>query len=354
MSEAPTSTCDEWAPRSRKDFIFWPYESTGWPPIGVGLAIGATYALGTVATHYLAGVLGHIPSDLSEYLNPSILINAGLLAYLPTAYVALCRGAEQDLRDLRPVLRCGEPEFQRLVEEASSQPPRSRAVATIVGAAIGFCVAVFDPQIKTLHEDLSALDPRYLWFLFQNIAVVGLGTRLGAVDVYISRAYARIGRELVRVDLLDPKPLSPFVRKGQRSAVIWVVLSMLVSMYWVADSAALINVVVPFVLLILVSVAFVSPAAGVRRSIRAAKDAELDRVHEEIRGLRHAHLAPEPGETADARLGNLIAYRALIAAVHDWPFDAPALLRFALIAALGVFSWLGGAVVERLLAVLLD
>jgi hypothetical protein len=50
----------------------------------------------------------------------------------------------------------------------------------------------------------------------------------------------------------------------------------------------------------------------------------------------------------------LIAYRALIAAVHDWPFDAPALLRFALIAALGVFSWLGGAVVERLLAVVLD
>ena len=35
--------------------------------------------------------------------------------------------------------------------------------------------------------------------------------------------------------------------------------------------------------------------------------------------------------------------------MREWPFDASALLRFGLYTAVGVGSWLGAALVERLL-----
>ena len=40
--------------------------------------------------------------------------------------------------------------------------------------------------------------------------------------------------------------------------------------------------------------------------------------------------------------------------MSDWPFDAPTLARFAVLLALATGSWLGGAVMERLLGSILD
>ncbi len=40
--------------------------------------------------------------------------------------------------------------------------------------------------------------------------------------------------------------------------------------------------------------------------------------------------------------------------MNTWPFDASTLLRFALYTSLGVGSWVGGALVERVLGAALD
>ena len=40
--------------------------------------------------------------------------------------------------------------------------------------------------------------------------------------------------------------------------------------------------------------------------------------------------------------------------MREWPFDVPTLLRFLVLALVAAGSWLGGAVVERLLGVFLD
>jgi len=62
---------------------------------------------------------------------------------------------------------------------------------------------------------------------------------------------------------------------------------------------------------------------------------------------REANLASTG--TVDARLSNLLAYRALLAGVRTWPFDLSTWVRFAVYVMLGLGSWLGGALVERLL-----
>ena len=52
-------------------------------------------------------------------------------------------------------------------------------------------------------------------------------------------------------------------------------------------------------------------------------------------------------------MADLVAYRSLVQGVREWPFDVSTLARFLLFGALGVGSWLGGALVERLLDVVL-
>ncbi|HEY8152716.1 MAG TPA: hypothetical protein VII72_01170, partial [Myxococcota bacterium] len=73
-----------------------------------------------------------------------------------------------------------------------------------------------------------------------------------------------------------------------------------------------------------------------------------------------AHLeARRPGEAGaaaalGARLSNLVAYRGLVEAANTWPFDLGVWLRFAVYVSLGLGSWLGGALVERLIGAALD
>jgi hypothetical protein len=106
---------------------------------------------------------------------------------------------------------------------------------------------------------------------------------------------------------------------------------------------------------VLTSAVFVLPVRGLRRQIRARKAEELARVREEIRRDRElvAKLGAESIE-AGGRLPGLLAYVNQIESVREWPFDAPTLTRFFLYVAIPLGSWVGGALVERLLGAALD
>ena len=108
--------------------------------------------------------------------------------------------------------------------------------------------------------------------------------------------------------------------------------------------------------LLLVTVALVAPTRGVHKSIVAAKTVELTRVAEAIRGERDSTLAPRAVDAPieDARLGNLIQYQHFVKSIREWPFDLSIIARSVLLIVLGAGSWLGGALVERLLEVALD
>ena len=88
--------------------------------------------------------------------------------------------------------------------------------------------------------------------------------------------------------------------------------------------------------------------SGVRDSIRREKSAQLHTLRERIRSEYAA--IEEAGSESDGglQLAGLIAYQDLIERAPEWPFDAPMVARLALYATLGLGSWLGGAVVERL------
>ncbi len=101
---------------------------------------------------------------------------------------------------------------------------------------------------------------------------------------------------------------------------------------------------------LMATMAFGLPLIALHRNILVVKHAELDRLRQQIRDQRAAAIAMGPSAEIDSpRLANAIGYYQLIDSAREWPVDAANLLKFAGYLMLGLGSWLGGAVVERLL-----
>ena len=99
------------------------------------------------------------------------------------------------------------------------------------------------------------------------------------------------------------------------------------------------------------TLAFLLPdaATGPHRRLRAAKEAELERVRTAIERARGELLEGSlelPWDRADAGPPRL---RAAHRRRPEWPLDTPQVTRFGLVVALGLGSWVGGAVIERVL-----
>lgn len=248
----------------------------------------------------------------------------------------------------------GDADFASLARDVPNLSTPLRWLVTIVGMGGGLAVATLDPTLRDLYSHVSRSDPRYLLYVGQNVLFGAVGARLFAAELHMTRAYARLG-ERVEVDLLDLSKLQVFARKGLRSVVVWVLISSTFSLFWVLDSAAQANAFLPAGVLGLVAVALVAPTLGVHRSIVAAKAAELALVAEAIRTERANTLAPRRADAPpeDARLGNLIEYQAFVKSIREWPFDLRTVSRSVLLIVLGAGSWLGGAIVERLLDLVL-
>jgi len=339
------------------DWLIRPFESSKVAPAWLGLGLAIAFPLFVWLVHVIAGVtIGSIelPYGPTKYaLN--VIVNGILLGLILAGQAYLYLGTLSDLHQLRPVLPGSDDDFARLVRSLPSLTRPARWRATIGGMCGGLAVATLDPNLQELYSYVAGTDPRYIVYVAQNIMFGALLTRLFVTEVHLTRSYAQLGKR-VEVDLLDLSKVLVFARKGLRSVMIWVLISSVFSMFWVLDSAGRVNIVLPALVLVLVAVALVAPTLGIHRSIRVAKTNELALLAEAIRTERASALAPRhagaPPE--DARLGNLIQYQAFIKAIREWPFDLSIVSRAFLLIVLGAGSWLGGAVVERLLNVLLD
>lgn len=339
------------------DWLIRPFEVSKLAPAWLGLGVAIAWMGVVAAVHAAADVLigpAALPFGWVQ-LAWDTAVNGTLVGLLLAGHAHLHLGAGADLRTLRPLLPGGNAEYERLTRDLPELTPPVRRGVTLLGVLGGVAVATLDPALRDLYRQVPVADPRYILFVLQNVVMGVLGSRLFAAEVHMTRAYARLGRE-VEIDIFDPSRLLVFARKGLRSVVIWVLISSAFSMFWVLDSAGKANVVFPVGVLALVTVALVAPTRGVHLRLAAAKAAELARVTDAIRTERAATLAPRRADAPpeDARLSNLVQYQAFVRSIREWPFDLSIVARTLLLVVLGVGSWLGGAIVERLLGLALD
>jgi hypothetical protein len=354
--------------------VLRPFDATSRSPLWVGAAYTLLYLVIYFAYHNLTGSMRgfeltvrpfwmegpYEPRPLWEIPGWwSALVNAVVVGAIPTIGAYLRHGAQRDLWDLRPVLRGSPADFDALVAETISTPITHLRVAGVVGLCWGLSIPLLDSGIYGEITSESFRDPIFYWAVARHMLFGWLGIRALVAEVALTRAYVRIGETHTEIDLLEPDRLAPFARKGLRSTLLWVILTSIVSLFWLGPAPGRGNAIIVAVVLSLVTAAFVLPVRGVHHRIRASKRAELERVTEAIRRERDQLLGTrevaKPGElqeapaNQDARLASLIAYRGLIEEVREWPYDVSTLLRFVLVVSLALGSWLGGAIVERLL-----
>jgi hypothetical protein len=330
------------------DWALRPFAATRAAPLWTGAGLAAAFLVIFYGFRVTTGEAG--PSIWRDPYFWLDVLNAVLLAYIPTATWMLRLGRLRDLRELRPVLRCDRAEFLALERKTVCVPMRRLAISGLIGALAMAAMPVFDPNFW----EGSRPPLGHPWMLFMIARHIAFGWLVGhavATEVTGATAFYEIGSSRLEVDLHDLRPLSPFARNGQRSAFAWVLLASLVSLFWLGPGAGVSNGPILVVTLAAVSAGYFFSIYGAHRGIHSAKQQVLDKLSTQIRSRGERLLS---GSDDAPPVGELVALHGFIAQLREWPIGVPALLRGSLIAALAIGGWLGGALVERFIELALE
>ena len=156
------------------------------------------------------------------------------------------------------------------------------------------------------------------------------------------------------IDLLNLDNIYAVGRRGLHGALVWfivlaigglLILPELGSGLWVALPLLTINLGGGLSFLLV-------PAREVRSLIRDVKREELVRLEPLLRQARDDALTGDA--STQGRLTDLLAYKTQVESTREWPFDSSTLVRFGLYMLIPVASMVGGALVERVVDMVLD
>lgn len=320
--------------------------------LGLGVSIGllALYAAWEYAFGH-PGRLAGVPLESPEMRGPRISLTVIALAgFLVGGHVYALRALARDIEELAPLLRCSARERAALVREAEGGSGRTACWIGILAAIpIGLLIVTgSDPRVPYLFSD-EPWSHDLVWALGLNSLLFAILGRIAVESVRANRLFARIEPRLGEVDLLRPQALAPFARRGLRTAFLWIGGSSIGSIIFVAQGFSWLTGLVLVVTLGIGTLAFLLPMRGLHRRLRAAKEAELERVRGAIERARGALLDGGSASADALRMPALLAYEQRIAEAPEWPLGAPQIARFGLVLALGIGSWIGGAVIDRVL-----
>jgi hypothetical protein len=283
------------------------------------------------------------------------VVSALLVGCFPTMTAIALKGTLRDLAELRPVLCRTAAQYDAVLADALylDRRNRRRVCLAVIATYAAIIAAGFGSDRLGDFERSLGLMPM-LWTMARITLILWLGFSAAYFSGATIRAFARLGAEQVEIDLFDLRPLAPFSRHGLRTALLWILSFSVFSLFGLTLQSGAGDLIGMSAILAFTGACLFLPVLGIRRRIRAQKSAELDRIRAALRRERGtASQAGDPVSLAN-RIGNLLAYERRIEQVREWPFDASTLARAGLYAALGIGSWFGAAVVERLLGLALD
>ena len=312
-------------------------EAAPWAPAWVGLALAAAQLCLIAAYKTLVGEPPQLLPDA---------VFALLVGFAPAASVYARRASLACLHDLQSVLDVPEARFAQTAADVVRWDFFWARLVGVPTVLIVMLVVLNEPGVVGPYPPGHPMLPMMLWI---NVAAIWLTARTITQEIIVSRRFSRLARAHAVVDVLDQLPLMPFARRGLQAALVPILAISIFSLLFVTDSA---GDAVPLTQILVIAIAAVSlilPVQGVHLQIVQQKQQRLERLAASIREAEEPVLAARPGEAASpaAHLHALLALRGQIVQAPDWPWDVPTLLRFGFYVAIGVGSWLGGALVER-------
>jgi len=326
-------------------------------PIWVGAGIAAALlGLFVLLSATLGGFSAFLAGDASfwELRDARLGVLLGVLAaYVPTAERYARLGARRHFDALRPLL--DEPAAQSLAQRFERIDHRRRRAAGWLGLLLLPIAGLAIDRDPGLYLRPGYWAPENSWsWLVGGLFCFGLG-RFVDTTLGISHRFSDLAQGLARVDLFALERLAPFGRQGLLFALLWLLLPSIFALNAMDRAFAFPIAVLALICVGVALAALLLPVLGVHRRIQTAKGEERARViaaiHGEPGALAGSAIAPRE---RSASLADLIAWKTLVDSVSEWPFDASMRLRFLLYLAIPVGSWLGGALVERLLGAALD
>ena len=155
------------------------------------------------------------------------------------------------------------------------------------------------------------------------------------------------------IDLLNLEDLYAIGRSGLRGALVWLITIAIGGFVYLSGGAGLWSILPLFAIALGIGlVVLLRPAREVRSLIRDVKREELAQLEPLLRQARDDALTGDV--STQGRLTDLLAYKTQVESTPEWPFDSSTLLRFGLYLLIPVGSMIGGALVERIVDMVLD
>jgi hypothetical protein len=191
------------------------------------------------------------------------------------------------------------------------------------------------------------LGPIWTWIVGMLVAfMAGILTYRIITD---ARKFAGLARALPPVDLLERDALLPFARQGLRSAVPGVIFVTFFALNLGDAGFQFASWYIMAAVLAQNAAVLVLPMRGVHERLRAAKYEEIARVNAAIRGEPDALSGSPLGKRDRLALADLLAWRAFVEAVPEWPIDISTLSRSLLYVVIPLLGWIGSALVQHVL-----
>ena len=318
------------------------------PPLAVGALTSATLIAAILVFHWVFGFSVRNPDAIYGLHDaPRFAIFwALLLGYELGGFGYAALGVARDLQGL------GVVEARPPSDVLARDVKRSR-YAGGAGIVVGF--AALEAIQRSVGSDVSALGLVATFSFLPGTALLAATCWVTGRVVYFAvqrGPYQGAGLTEDPVDLLNLRPFQVLGRVSLRHAFLAIIGISLATLWIFVPGFAATFVAFTAVSLVIPTLIFVTPVRGVRRRIREAKHAELAALEPELRRVRDA--AIDGDKAVEGRLADLLAYRAYVEAVREWPFDTSTVTRFGLYLLIPLASWFGSAFVERLVNAVLD
>ena len=310
------------------------------PPVVTGTV--CTVALGGFAL-WFSWVTGSV-ADVIAGRSPSIVVRAPVTLYLTVGYLpmAIYYLNLWTTNHLESITR----------QFALARKPVFIPRLTVRLLGVAGVVAMYFLFIHSPDDPLLLFQPArwFAGFVFPLVGLVFMGwfnLRFMFLLVWSAVVISRTAPHIHSIDLLDTSLVKPYAQHGVRSSLLAVVSLSISANLWLDPGSPATGSATTVVMLVAAAIlALFLPTWGIHQRLKALKQSELKQVRDAIASRRD----PQTRTVDDAQqLRADLALEQRLMEVSEWPFDAGSYGRVTLYVFLGLGSWVGAALVERML-----
>jgi hypothetical protein len=311
------------------------------PAYLTGLLVSCVCFTGYFLIELNAGVVEKtLSGEIASIALRASLMLMVLIGYLPIAHWYLRKWTWEHIGELNT--RFHLQDQRRIPREVTLIP-----VGLSGSFAFVFLFLVLPDPTRTLFQPWNwPLD-----FVLLVAAISLAGWWMGRFSyelIWSALQLTNLAKRLPKLNLLDTESHRPFTQHGVQNALLVVIMMSIMAPVVVQPGGGIVGAAINSALmLVLATMGLILPMRGVHQRIQIQKREELAAIRSQIQDERMKLLAVT--DVVDHRLVALLAMEVRIERAEEWPFGVGSLSRVAFYLLLGLGSWVGAALVERLM-----